>query len=168
MPAVVPRLSLTLVEPGVAKTLARYGLDVPDFRGAVDPLWKRIALTEATVDLAGPFERARKDVEALARDLGGLAEGVAPPLAAAAGAMRQTMRHALDRLEEKTVRAEKRRHADVLARLERARAALWPAGALQERALSPLQVVARHGLAALPEIVGSVPLDSSVHHVVEV
>ena len=168
MPAVVLRHGVTLVEPGVAKVLDRYGLDVSDLGGDVNPLWKRLARAEADADLAGPFERAREAVEAVSADVGRVAEGVDPSLGAAAAAARQAMARALARLEEKTVRVEKRRHTDVLARLERARAALWPAGALQERALSPLDVVARHGLGFLPDTVAAVPLDASVHHVVEV
>ena len=167
MPAIVPRLSLTLVEPGVQKVLDRYGLGVPDLKGDLAPLWRRLALDASDASLDGAFAEARADAEALATRLERLAARVDASLDGASGAFRAAVRHALDRLETKTVRVEKRHHADVLARLERAQAALWPAGALQERALSPLQVVARHGLAALPEIVGAVPLDPAVHHVVE-
>ena len=167
MPAVVPRLSLTLVEPGVRKTLDRYGLSVPDVGGDVQALWKRLALSASDLDLDGTFSRARTDAERLADEMERVAGHVDESLDGAAGAFRQAVRHALGRLETKTVRVEKRRHTDILARVERARAALWPAGALQERALSPLQIVARHGIGALPAVVGAVPLDSTVHHIVD-
>ncbi len=167
MPAIVPRLSLTVVEPGVRKVLDRYGLDVPDLRGDLQALWKRLALAASDTDIGGPFADARRTMERLTDDLERLAGGVDASLDGAAGAFREATRHALDRLELKTVRVEKRRHADILARLDRARAALWPAGALQERALSPLQIVALHGTDAFPALVGAVPLDSTVHHVVE-
>ena len=168
MPAIVPRLSLTVVEPGARKVLDRYGLDVPDLKGDLQALWKRLALAASDTDVAGPFADAQLTLERLADDLERLAAGVDRSLGGAAGAFREATRHALDRLELKTVRVEKRRHADVFARLDRARAALWPAGALQERALSPLQIVALHGTDAFPALVGAVPLDSTVHHVVEV
>ncbi len=165
MPAIVPRLSLTLVEPGVRKILDRYGLDLADLRGGVDALWKRLAL--AASDVPGTFADARAQAERLADDLERLAATIDGSLDGAAGAFRAAVGHAVDRLETKTVRVEKRHHADILARLERARAALWPAGALQERALSPLQIVALHGIDALAAIVSSVPFDPTVHHVVD-
>ncbi|HEX9950934.1 MAG TPA: bacillithiol biosynthesis cysteine-adding enzyme BshC, partial [Rubricoccaceae bacterium] len=165
MPAIVPRLSLTLVEPGVRKVLDRDGLGVPDLRGRLDGLWARLALADS--DIPGAFADARRDAEALADRLDRATASVDGSLAGAAGAARQALRDAVARLETKTVRVEKRRHADVRARLDRAQAALWPGGALQERALSPLQIVALHGLSALPDAVSAVPLDSSMHHVVD-
>ncbi len=165
MPAIVPRLSLTLVEPGIQKILDRYSLDLADLRGGTDALWKRLALVAS--DVPGAFADARAQAERLADDLERLAAAIDGSLDGAAGAFRAAVGHAVDRLETKTVRVEKRHHADILARLERARAALWPAGALQERALSPLQVVALHGIEALPAAVAAVPFDPTVHHVVE-
>ena len=164
MPAVVPRLGLTLVEPGIAKILDRYGLSVADLSGDVHALWRRLALDASDLDAA--FASARDRALALADDLERLAADVDASLAGAAGAFRAALGHAVDRIESKTVRVEKRRHDDVRARLDRARAALWPAGALQERALSPLHVVALHGTEALSGFVEAVPLDPSVHHVV--
>ena len=166
MPVVWPRLSLTVVEPGVAKVLDRYGLDVPAVGGDLQALWRRLALEASDVDLGAAFGGARRALDAIALELEGPVTRTGSTLESALGAARQRMTRALDRLETKTVRVEKRNHDDVRARLERARAALWPGGALQERALSPLQIAARHGLNVFPDLVGSVPLDPSVHHVV--
>ena len=167
MPAIVPRLSLTLVEPAVRKVLDRYDLSVADVGGDVQALWKRLALGASGAGIEAAFADARADAERVADDVERAAGRVDASLDGAAGAFRQAVRHALARMEAKTVRVEKRRHTDILDRVERARAALWPAGALQERALSPLQTVARHGVGALAAAVNAVPLDSSVHHVVD-
>ena len=167
MPAIVPRLSLTLVETGVRKVLDRYGLTLADLRGPIGALWTRLALAASDADVPGTFADARDRAEHLADDLERLAAEVDGSLDGAAAAARQALRHALGRLETKTIRVEKRHHADVLARLERARAALWPAGALQERALSPLQPVALHGADVFQRVVAAVPFDPTVHHVVE-
>ena len=168
MPAIVPRASVTVVEPGVRRTLDRYGLDVPDLRRDLDATWKRLALAESDAGIETAFAETRAALDASASRLDALAAAVDGSLAGAAGAFRQAVRHALERFEAKTVRVEKRRHGDVLARLERARAALWPAGTLQERALSPLSLVARHGPDVFRKVVAAVPPDSSVHHVVDI
>ena len=165
MPAIVPRISLTLVEPGVRKVLDRDGLGLPDLRGRRDALWARLAL--AASDAPAAFADAYADIDALADRLDRATASLDGSLAGAAGAARQALRDAVARLETKTVRVEKRRHGDVLARLDRAQTALWPGGTLQERALSPLQIAARHGLMALSNAVAAVPLDGSVHHIVD-
>ncbi|MDT0633233.1 bacillithiol biosynthesis protein BshC [Rubrivirga litoralis] len=166
MPVVEPRLSLTVVEPSVAKVLDRYGLDVADLSGDLAALWRRLALEASDADLDGVFADARARLSGVLTDLEAVALNVGGELSGAAGAARAAVDHAVDRLETKTVRVEKRAHADVRARLERAQAALWPGGALQERALGPLGVVARHGVGALADLVGAVPLDASAHYVV--
>ena len=87
-------------------------------------------------------------------------------MTSAVAAARRKVERALASLATKTVRVEKRHHGDVRARLARAQAALWPEGALQERSLGPLGVVARHGAHALTELADAVPLDATLHHVV--
>ena len=173
MPAVVPRGSATLVEPGVAKVLDRYGLGVPDVRPPLDALFARLAAEASGVDLAGPFDTARAEAEAALAPLAPLVAGLDPSHAPAAEAARVAIVQAVERLRATAARLQKRRHADVGGRLARAQAALWPGGTLQERILSPLQIAARHGFDALPVIVGALPLDgasgspgSALHHVV--
>ncbi|MEM1116491.1 MAG: bacillithiol biosynthesis cysteine-adding enzyme BshC [Bacteroidota bacterium] len=167
MPVIEPRLSLTVVEPGVAKVLDRYALGVPDLRGDLAPLWKRLALAASAHDLGGAFAEARRHLAEVEARLDAVVPEVDATLAQTLGATRARMDNALDRLETKTVRAEKRNHDVVRARLERAAAALWPGGALQERTLSPLQLVALHGPEVIASLVHAVDLDASVHHVVQ-
>ena len=166
MPVIEPRLSLTVLEPGVAKVLDRYGLALPDLSGDLAPVWRRLSLAASDVDLDAAFADARQRLDALLADLDPVAQSVDGSLESAVGAARARAVQALDRLETKTVRVEKRNHTTIRERLERAQAALWPGGALQERALGPLGVVARHGVDGLQDLVRDVPLDASVHHTV--
>ncbi|GAB5536183.1 MAG: bacillithiol biosynthesis cysteine-adding enzyme BshC [Rubricoccaceae bacterium] len=166
MPIIWPRLSLTVVEPSVAKILDRYDLDLPDLSGDLHALWRRLALDASETDLEAAFSDARETLDGLAISLQGPITATSSTLESALGAAQAKMTKALDRLETKTVRVEKRTHDDVRARLERAQAALWPGGSLQERALSPLQFAVLHGLDVFLDLVGAVDLDPSAHHVV--
>ena len=168
MPVVEPRLSLTVVEPSVAKVLDRYGLGLAEVGGDLAALWRRLALEASDLDLGPAFARARAQALDALASLEPLALAASPSLDGAVGAARVQIGNALDRLETKTVRVEKRAHDDVRRRLARGQAALWPEGHLQERALGPLGVVARHGLGALAELVGAVPLDARRHYAVRV
>jgi bacillithiol synthase len=83
------------------------------------------------------------------REVGRL-DGVLPP-AAIAGAKGDLARR-LDRLERRTLAIIKRREADMLMRVGRARGIVHPDGVAQERALNIVPLWARHGeplLAAL-------------------
>ena len=157
MPVIEPRLSLTVVEPSVAKVLDRYGLGVADLGGDLAALLRRLALAASDLDLEPAFAQARAEALGALASLEPLALQASPSLDGAVGAARALIEQALDRLETKTVRVEKQTHDDVRRRLERAQAALWPEGHLQERALGPLGVVARHGVAALTDLVEALP-----------
>ena len=165
MPAVELRLSLTAVKVGITKILDRYDLGVEDLSGDLGPVWRRLALAQSVVDLEVPFDRARGKIEDIDGLLGGVVTDVDESLELALGAARAAMQAALRRLEKKTIRVEKRHHETIRQRLERAQAALWP-GSLQERVISPLQLVAAQGTGVLRNLVASVPLDASVHHVI--
>ena len=174
MPVIEPRLSLTVVEPGVAKVLDRYDLAVPDLAArpggdaaeTLHAFWRRLALDASDVDLEAAFGAARAAVRASVEAVGPGAAQVDASLASSVGAAEKKMEKALDALEAKVVRLEKRNHETVRQRLARAQAALWPDGALQERRLGPLGVVARHGLGALAALVDAVPLDATAHYLV--
>ena len=168
MPVVEPRLSLTVVEPAVAKVLDRYGLGLAEVGGDPAALWRRLALDASGLDLDGAFAEARRQTRAALDALDPVVLAASPSLDGAAGAARALVGKALDRLETKAVRVEKRAHDDVRRRLARAQAALWPEGQLQERALGPLGVVARHGVGALAALVDAVPLDARHHYAVRV
>src|SRR5690606_27641820 len=58
MPVLYPRASLTLVPQKVRRILDRYGLALPDLRGDLSALHRRLALERADADLAAPFAEA--------------------------------------------------------------------------------------------------------------
>jgi hypothetical protein len=70
-----------------------------------------------------------------------------PTLAAAAASARGRALHQVEGLHEKALRALKKRDQGRADRLRRTRDALFPGGSLQERGLSLVGVVGRHGLA---------------------
>ncbi len=171
MPAIVPRLSVSLIEPGVRKVLDRYGLDVPDLKDGIDAHWKRLAQEAQTAeahaasgaDLPAAFAASREAAATELARLTDLAADLNPSLRAAGEAAQARIYKAIARLETKTVRVQKRQHDDVRARLARAHAALWPGGSLQERAANPFAVAARHGLGAFAQIADALDAQHDLH-----
>ena len=64
----------------------------------------------------------------------------------------QSLQHRVDRLERRLVAGIKRREHAQLREVATLRAALYPRGVRQERALNLLPTLARHGLGLLGEM----------------
>ena len=98
-------------------------------------------------DVEAAFARAR---EAIEREMGAVEETLSahdPTLRAATASARGRALHQVDGLHEKALRALKKRDQGRAERLRRTRDALLPGGALQERGLGLVGVLARHGPA---------------------
>jgi bacillithiol biosynthesis cysteine-adding enzyme BshC len=144
-PALVPRPSVTLVEPSQARALDAEGLSLGDLVGDPEALLSRWA-REAYPDVEEAFRRTR---EAIEREMGAVEEALGaqdPTLRGAAAAARGRVLHPLDGLHEKALRALKKRDQGRAERLRRTRDALVPGGALQERGLGLVGALGRHGL----------------------
>ena len=172
MPAIVPRLSVTLMPPGIRKVLDRYGLAVADLRDGIQGHWKRLALEAGDTDFEAAFASARQSADTELDTLSTLATEIDTSLEAAAEAARAALHRALARLETKTVRVQKRRHDDVRARLARAHATLWPRGSLQERAANPFAFAVTLGLDGFRQIADALDaredVETDQHWVVDV
>ena len=149
-PVLLPRPSVTLVEPAQARTLEAEGLKLTDLQGdpeAVVARWAREAYPE--VEMA--FARARETVEMEMKRVEDALAAVDPTLRGAADAARGRALHPIGALHEKSLRALKKRDQARADRLRRTRDALFPGGAFQERGLSLVGLLARHGLPLLAD-----------------
>jgi bacillithiol biosynthesis cysteine-adding enzyme BshC len=150
-PVLLPRPSLTLVEPQQARTLESERLTLADLAGDPEQLVSRWA-REDYPDVEAAFARAR---EAIERELGAVEAVLGshdPTLRPATAAARGRALHPVEGLHEKALRALKKRDQGRAERLRRTRDALLPGGALQERGLGLIGLVGRHGLAIVPSL----------------
>jgi bacillithiol biosynthesis cysteine-adding enzyme BshC len=144
-PALLPRASLTLVEPQQARALEAERLSLGDLVGDPEALVSRWA-REAYPDVEAAFARTR---EAIEREMGTVEDALGahdPTLRAATASARGRALHQVDGLHEKALRALKKRDQGRADRLRRTRDALLPGGALQERGLGLVGALGRHGL----------------------
>jgi uncharacterized protein YllA (UPF0747 family) len=147
-PPLVPRPSLTVVEPQQARALEAETLSLPELQADSEALLSRWA-RDAYPDVQEAFARAR---ESLQRDMGQVEAVMGqhdPTLRAATDAALGRALHQIDSLHEKAVRALKKRDQSRADRLRRTRDALLPGGLLQERGLGVVALLARHGLALI-------------------
>jgi bacillithiol biosynthesis cysteine-adding enzyme BshC len=150
-PVLLPRPSLTLVEPQQARALDAERLTLRDLVADPEALVSRWA-REAYPDVEAAFARARAAIE---RELGAVegALGVHDPtLRAATASARGRALHQVEGLHEKALRALKKRDQERAERLRRTRDALLPGGALQERGLGLIGALGRHGLSLISDV----------------
>lgn len=160
MPAILPRASFTIVEPPIARFLAQYGLEVQDlFAG---PQHVRAAMEQKALSgaLAARFDTAEQDVRKL---MDVFEEPLAKLDATLVDALRSTqskMLHQFSHLKGKVARAESFR-SGVLERHQRILLdSLYPGGALQERTLCALPLLASCGPGLLDDLAALASLES--------
>jgi bacillithiol biosynthesis cysteine-adding enzyme BshC len=147
MPAIVPRATLSLLDPRSIRLLQRFQLGLRDLTADPEQLASRILRTQLPPDLGAMLDGARRRVEEIFRQAGDAIAAVDPTLRATAGQTAGHIKGHLDQLERKAVQALKRREADTVQQLQRLRDALVPGGKLQERVYSVLPYLARYGPA---------------------
>jgi uncharacterized protein YllA (UPF0747 family) len=141
-PLALPRWSCTILEPHVARILARLGIDAAEL---ADPHAPERAIAQRLLPpgVATAITGLRAAVEQGAEAVGSGGEALLPR-DVADGFARQ-LSHRIDRLERRYRAAVKRAGASELRDLATARGALYPGGSRQERALNLLPLLARHG-----------------------
>ncbi|MBI3086798.1 MAG: bacillithiol biosynthesis cysteine-adding enzyme BshC [candidate division NC10 bacterium] len=149
MPLVVPRASLTLVEPRIGELLERFRLGLPDLTLEPEQLSSRVLRAHLPPDLEATLAKARESVGEVFRGVGEAIAAVDPTLRATAGQTAGHVQGHLDQLERKAVQALKRRESEMRQQVQRVRGALMPGGKPQERVLPLLPFLARYGPALL-------------------
>jgi bacillithiol biosynthesis cysteine-adding enzyme BshC len=150
-PVLVPRPSVTLVEPAQARALEADEISLPDLQSDPQGMLSRWARQDYP-DVGAAFDRARKAVEKEMVAVEEILGALDPTLKAAADGARGRALHQVETLQEKAMRALKKRDQSRADRLRRTRDALMPGGAFQERGLGLVNLLARHGAAIVEDI----------------
>lgn len=150
MPLAVPRWSGLIIEPHVQRILHRYALE-PDDLSDPHAALTRLARERVPDPVREALEGARAALDESVAELARATSATEPPLVPARvleGATRD-IAHRLDRLARRITAAVKRRHDALVRDIETARASLFPLGRPQERMLTIVPLLARHGAPLL-------------------
>jgi bacillithiol synthase len=163
---IVPRFSATVLESKPQSLLARYGLRLADVFLGVEALRERLAAGALPKDIQLAFDHAEASLE---KSMAEIREGLRrldSTLVDAASNAANKMEYQLSQLRAKAARAELRqseilgRHAELLSN------ALYPNKGLQEREVSGMYFVARHGVEWLREVYDAIQPDCVDHQIV--
>lgn len=151
-PAAVPRWSGVVVEAAVLRAMEKFNVDLKTLLDPAADVLGRAAADSMPTTVADSLRRLRSELE---RGLGDLAQHGAngdEPLGRSIEGSRRRMEFELGRVQRRYIRSLKRRHRDQLRQLDRARTALLPLDRPQERLLSVLDLVGRHGVPLLAAV----------------
>ena len=164
-PVLLPRPSVTLVEPAQARVLDVEGVALPDLQADPETLlsrWTRVAHPEVEAAFTRTREAIEREMAVIEQRLGELD----PTLRAATDGARGRALHQVQTLHEKATRNLKKRDQTRADRLRRTRDALLPGGSFQERGLGVINVVARHGPAVVDDLLARIDPWARGHQVI--
>ena len=164
-PVLLPRPSVTVIEPGQARALETEGLRLPDLQTDPETLLSRWT-RDAYPQVEEAFTATRLAVE---REMAIVEERLAaldPTLRAATDSARGRALHQIESLHEKATRNLKKRDQTRADRLRRTRDALLPGGSFQERGLGLVSLVARHGPAVIQDLLARIDPWARGHQVI--
>lgn len=149
---ILPRISATLIEPGVARKLETYRL-VPAMAFHGEELLTRTLATHALPpELSAKFVAARETLDATLASLDTGLEKLDPTLREAAERSGVKMRYQLQRLEQRAALAQQRRQDDIARHAHEIATALYPHKNLQERGVAGAYFLARYGIQLIAAI----------------
>jgi uncharacterized protein YllA (UPF0747 family) len=153
-PVVLPRWSGFVIEPRIDRILDRYGLTVENFRDphAVETLLAKASLPAELRDrIAALKSSVEESVERLRA-----ADGSDLVTPSVIEGLTRNISHKVERLERRFAASVKRRGNEALRDAAVARAALFPFGVAQERALNGIPLLARHGGELLSSVLAEI------------
>jgi bacillithiol biosynthesis cysteine-adding enzyme BshC len=141
---ILPRLTLTLVEPQIKRLLERYEVNVAETFQAPEQLRALLAERALPADLQKNFDSAAACLEDALRAITASLERLDRTLVDAAANAGAKMRYQLDHLRTRAANAELRRSEILERHAAQLSAALYPERNLQERVIAGIYFVARH------------------------
>lgn len=160
-PIVVPRPSVTLIEPKVRQVLDRLGMQPDELRRPFREVVADLISAEMPADVQRSLDALRESIATGYDELASVAERIDPVLRSALNGGRNASLLEVN-AAEKRIRAQLRRVHEVrIEQLRRAAAHVQPGGAPQERVLGPLPFVAAEGRELVERIEAAIDLEPS-------
>jgi bacillithiol biosynthesis cysteine-adding enzyme BshC len=168
MPLIHPRVSATLIEERLERILAKFHISAEDILSGADG--QNSAIFDALIDskLPGKFERAIGEVDITLEALRDSVSNADQTLNAALTALKGKVLTTIRDFQNKTLAAERKRHATEKAQLDKLFTALIPSGELQERELNLAYFLNKYGpsfIESLKRLLTPMALDFHEHHI---
>ena len=169
MPLIYPRLSATIVEERLERILAKFQTTAEEILSEANG--QNTSLLDALIDseLSAKFESAISEVDVSLETLRGAVSHADQTLDGALTGLKGKVLTTIRDFQNKTLAAERKRHATEKAQLDKLLAALIPYGELQERELNLVYFLNKYGpnfIHFVKQFLAPIALDFHEHHIV--
>ena len=168
MPAIFPRASVSIVETKVEKVLDEFDVTLGDLDEPLESLFQRLVQERMGSEVDAQFEAASRRLHEAIDGLKPVLEKVDRTLVKSSEATRAALIKELDRFSHRVLKAEKRNHEQVRAKLAKAQTNLFPGGKPQERSISMLYFLNKYGPDLIRDLQESLSLEAHAHQVISI
>ena len=165
-PVIYPRASLTLVEPRIDRILKKHGLTIMHFTEDIKQVLNQRLQADMPDGIVDSLQSARKTMGHHYKTLFNQVTDVDPVLQGIVNASERKTAYALNKLEEKTLKAFKRKNKTTRDQIMRADRQLYPLGGLQERSLNIWQYISLYGFEFMDTLFEAVDETDFSHRVI--
>lgn len=167
MPIIYPRKGLTLVDKKVDRTLNIYGLEFEDLWRNTDAKIKEVAEEKIPRSLEKAIHSAAAHLDRDMNDVRREIRAFEPTLEKTIDLTVRKTRYFMNQLEEKILKASKKRNAVVIQRIRLAKNSLYPKSQLQERVFNITPFLIKYGFAFMDRLYKAVDIDHHEHHILK-
>ncbi len=167
MPVIYPRKTVTLIEKHVDNVLKKYDINVQDIWVGVDGIINERVKKHFPGSIDEVFRSASLHLE---QDLQSIKKEIMsfdPTLEKSADLASRRMDQQMKFLEEKILRAVKKRNKTIAQQLQKAKNNLYPGNRLQERVLNIVPFLIKYDYAFLDELYQAIDMENYDHQAIK-
>jgi bacillithiol biosynthesis cysteine-adding enzyme BshC len=168
MPSIYPRISATVVEERVSRTLEKFELSITELFAPPAKVQKKVIDLISEVNIDEMFSESRARLNDTMNELKFGLQYIDQTLLGALETTRSKNEANLALLREKAVEAQARRHETALRQLHRAAATVYPNDNYQEREINSLHFMNKYGPDFIGRLAAAVKLDEHAHQLVRI
>ncbi len=168
MPLMFPRATVTLLDSGAARFLAKYGLPIEDLQPQDESALNRLLQSQLPATVEQSLREAAAQIQESMNRVAQALPSLDPTLVGAARTTAGKMEHDLRSLQNKIIQAAKRRDETLRRQFTRAQAQAFPQGHSQERTLGVVYFLAKYGPGLVDRLLEELPMDLGHHWLVTV
>lgn len=167
MPVIYPRKTVTLIEKHIDNVLKKYDINVRDIWEGVDGIINESVKKQIPGSIDEVFRSASlhlgQDLQSIKKEIMGFDPTLEKSVALASRRMDQQMKF----LEEKILRAVKKRNKTITQQLQKAKNNLYPGNRLQERIFNIVPFLIKYGYPFLDKLYETIDLEDYDHQVIK-